>query len=150
VALYGDNLGAAAKLRPVMHLHARLLAIHPGKAGSGVSYGGTHVLESDTLLGVVPIGYADGYQRRLSGRAMMLVNGQLAPVLGRVCMNMTIIDVGHIRPAPLPGDEVVLLGCQGGREIAIADLADQAGTISYELMCSLGAGLRHYYRQGMD
>jgi alanine racemase len=147
VALYGDNLDSGAPLRPVMRLHSRLLSVHPGKAGSGVSYGGLHVLERDTQLGVVPIGYADGYLRSLSGRAMMLVNGRLAPVLGRVCMNMTIIDLGHISPTPKIGDEVVLVGSQGQEQIGIDLLARQAGTISYELMCSLGAGLRHYYRE---
>lgn len=149
VALYGGLPDAALKgkvsLRPAMELRSEIIAIKPARTGSRVSYGGTYTVPHNTFLAIVPVGYAEGYHRAMSGRAHVLINGAVAPLRGRVCMNMIIVDVGHIHPLPQLGDEVVLLGRQGEREISIEDLAEWSGTISYEIMCSLGACLPHHY-----
>ena len=149
IALYGGlpdpGLAAMSRLKPTMGLSSQVLAVHGAKAGSRVSYGGTWYVERDTTLAVVPIGYAEGYPRSLSNQGHMLINGQKAPIRGRVCMNMTMVEVSHIKPLPRPGDEVVLLGRQGDEEISVDELAALAGTISYEIMCGLGACLPHNY-----
>jgi alanine racemase len=91
-------------------------------------------------LAVLPVGYADGYDRRLSNTAHVLVHGKRAPVRGRVCMNLTMVDVTDVPEAALE-DEVVLLGAQGQRRIAAEDLAAWVGTIPYEIVTRLGAHL---------
>ncbi len=149
VALYGGlpdvSLAGAADLRAAMSLHARIIALHQARAGSQVSYGGTYTVPVDTHLAIVPIGYAEGYHRAASNRAHVLINGMIAQQRGMICMNMMMVDVGHMKPLPKVGDEVVLLGRQGGAQISIEDVAAFSGTISYEIMCSLGAGLPHRY-----
>jgi alanine racemase len=94
----------------------------------------------------VPVGYADGYSRLLSGKAHMLVKGQRARVTGRVCMDFTMIDVGHI-PDAGPGDEVVVLGTRGNETISADELADLTGTINYEVVAGLTSRLPVCYRK---
>jgi len=149
IALYGGlpdpaSAGQAA-LRGVMTYRSRLLAVRPARAGSAVSYGATWVAPRDTWLGVVPVGYSDGYLRAASNRAAMLVGGRPAPVRGRVCMNLIVIDLEGFDPLPRPGEEVVLLGRQGQAEISADQLGDWAGTIGYEITCALGAANRRHY-----
>ena len=149
ISLYGGlpSPGAAgrAELRDAMSFRSRLLAVRLAPAGTLVSYGGTYQVPRDTWLGVVPVGYSEGYPRTLSNRAVMLVGGRRVPVRGRVCMNLTMLDLGGLEPRPRPGDQVVLLGRQGEQEIALEELAQWADTISYEITCSLGAANpRHY------
>lgn len=150
IVLYGglpDPASAGrAKLRGVMSYRSRLLAVRPAPAGSAVSYGATWVAPRDTWLGVAPVGYSDGYLRAASNRAAMLVGGHLAPVRGRVCMNLTVIDLEGFDPRPQVGDEVVLLGRQGSAEISADQLGQWAGTISYEVLCALGAANRRRYQ----
>jgi alanine racemase len=149
VALYGGlpdlSLKGQNALRPVMSLHSRIISLHSAKAGSRISYGGTYQFDRDTLIATVPVGYSEGYPRSLSNRGFMLVNGRRAPVRGRVCMNMTMVEVDHITPLPQAGDQVTLLGRQGEAIITIDDLAEWAGTIGYEIMCRLGASLERQY-----
>lgn len=151
IVLYGGlpapQAAGLADLRPVMSYRSRLLAVRPAPAGTLVSYGATWRAARDTWLGVVPVGYADGYLRSLSNQGQMLVNGQLAPVRGRVCMNLTVLELDSVRPLPRPGDPVVLLGRQGGQAIGPDLLAGWAGTISYEITCALGAANRRHYSQ---
>lgn len=146
IALYGclpdpASLGRAA-LRPVMSYGTRLLALRRLAAGDAVSYGATWRAPDPTWLGVLPVGYSDGYPRALSNRGQVLVGGELAPLRGRVCMNLTMVDLGGLARLPAVGDEVVLLGRQGRREITAEQLGDWAGTISYEITCGLGAANR--------
>jgi alanine racemase len=89
------------------------------------------------MIATLPVGYADGYQRLLSNRGQVLVDGQRAPVAGRVCMDLTMIDVTDIRKVQ-QGDEVVLLGRQGDAEISADEMAAWANTISYEILTSIG------------
>jgi alanine racemase len=106
-------------------------------AGHGVSYNRTCVLPRDSVVGIVPVGYADGYPLALSGRGAVLVQGRRCPVLGRVTMDYCIVDLTDL-PGPCgPGDSVVLFGRQGADEITIADLARAAGTIPYDILCGL-------------
>lgn len=142
ISLYGGlpspGSAGAAPLKDAMSLTTRLIAVRKVAAGTPVSYGCTWTAPADTVLGVVPLGYANGYLRGLSGRAQALVGGRRAPLRGRVCMNLCVLELG-IGAAERPGDEVVLLGEQQGERIGLEELAGWAGTISYELTCALGA-----------
>ena len=143
IALYGglpdDESAGVLSLKGVMSFSTRLIQVREITAGTKVSYGGTWTAKRDTTLGVIPVGYADGYPRALSNRAMALVMGQRVPLRGRVCMNLCMLDMGGLSQKPQVGEPVVLLGRQGGEEILLDELAEWAGTIGYELSCSLGA-----------
>lgn len=131
-------------LRPAMALRARIALLKPARAGEFISYGCTYRVPGDTVLAVVPVGYADGYPRSLSGRAEALVGGQRCPVVGRVCMDSIILDVGKL-PTCRVGDEVVLLGKQGEETITVEELAGWAGTITQEIMARMGSRLPRVY-----
>ena len=111
---------------------------------SPISYGGTFVTCRESIIATVPVGYADGYKRSLSNKAAVLIRGRRAPVVGRVTMDLTMADVTAIEGVQ-PGDEVVLLGTQGGETISAEEMAGWADTISYEIVTSIGRGVpRHY------
>jgi alanine racemase len=134
-------------LQPVMAVRARIVQLREVPAGTPLSYGGRTVTRRRSRVAVVPVGYADGYAWRLTGRAEALVRGRRVPVAGSVTMDMTLLDVTEAG-AEL-GDEVVLLGRQGNEEITAAELAAHAGTISWEILCHLGLRLpRRYVREG--
>lgn len=126
--------------KPVMKVKSRLALVKRLKKGHPVSYDRTFVTVRDSLMAVIPVGYADGYLRAFSNRAEVLVRGQRAPVAGRVCMDLTVVDVTEIKGAS-EGDEVVMLG----EGIGCDELARWAGTNSYEIMTSLGGGARRLY-----
>ncbi|MBW2366108.1 MAG: alanine racemase, partial [Deltaproteobacteria bacterium] len=123
-------------LRPAMELKARIIHLKRVPAGFKVSYGSTYETKATTTIATVPIGYGDGYSRLLSSRGHMLVRGQRAPVAGRVCMDLTMIDVGHIPDTAL-GDEVVLFGRQGGASLSIDEIASTLNTINYEVVTTV-------------
>jgi alanine racemase len=134
-------------LRPVMSVRARIVQIRDVPAGTPVSYGGRTVTRRRSRIAVVPVGYADGYAWRLTGKAEVLVRGRRVPLAGSVTMDMTLLDVTDTG-AEL-GDEVVLLGRQGNEEVTALELARHAGTISWEILCHLGLRLpRRYVRGG--
>ncbi len=146
IALYGvDPLAQAADLAPVMSVAARIVQLREVPAGTPLSYGGRTVARRRSRIAVVPVGYADGYAWRLTGRADALVRGRRVPIAGSVTMDMTLLDVtdtgGEV------GEEVVLLGRQGGEEVSAAELARHAGTISWEILCHLGLRLPRRYRR---
>lgn len=120
-------------LRPVMTWKTRIAQVKAVTAGDFVGYGRTFRSTRSTLLAVLPVGYADGYDRSLSNSAFAIVRGVRAPVLGRVCMNMTMLDVSDV-PGAAEGDEVVLLGAQGDERVTAEDLARLASTINYEIV----------------
>ncbi len=126
-------------LRPALSWKARIIQVKPVAAGSYVGYGCSWRAETDTLLGVLPLGYYDGYDRGLGG-AHVLVRGRRAPVRGRVMMNLTLVDLTHI-PEAARGDEVVLIGTQGEETVSAEMLAEWAGTINYEILARLGGHL---------
>lgn len=138
---------ARTDLRPVMSVKARIVQLREVPAGTPVSYGGRTVTRRRSRIAVVPVGYADGYAWRLTGKAQALVRGRRVPVAGSVTMDMTLLDVTDAG-AEL-GDEVVLLGRQGEEEITATELAVHAGTISWEILCHLGLRLpRRFVREG--
>ena len=136
IALYGYPPVQQAKgLRPAMRWTARAVYVKTIQPGERVSYGGLFEAKEETRVMTVPVGYADGYRRGLTGKGCVLVRGQRAPILGRVCMDQIMVDVTHI-PDAQAGDEVVLLGAQGNDMIDADEMAAWLGTISYEVICS--------------
>ena len=123
-------------LKPVLSWKTRILQLKKVPAGSSISYGQTFVTKRESLIATLPLGYADGYPRLLSNCGEVLVSGKRAPVVGRVCMDLTMIDVTDIEKIQ-PGDEVVLLGRQGDAEISADEMAAWANTISYEILTSI-------------
>jgi alanine racemase len=123
-------------LRPVMTLKARIVHLKRVPAGTPISYGSTWRSPGPTVIATVPVGYGDGYSRSLSNRGEMLVRGRRAPIAGRVCMDLTMIDVGKI-DGTRAGDEVVLIGRQGDEAITAEQVAAAVGTINYEITTGL-------------
>jgi alanine racemase len=144
--LYGivpPPLAATIALRPALSLSSRIVAVKGLRAGEGTGYGMKTVVERATTIAVVPAGYADGLDLRLSGRGHMLVRGRRAPIVGSVCMDMAMIDVTGTDVAP--GDEVVILGRQDDEMMDVREMAAAVGTIPYELLCRLGARIQRVY-----
>lgn len=130
-------------LRPAMTVHARLAAVKRIPAGAGVSYGHAWHAPVDTVVGLVPAGYADGLPRSASPGAVVSVNGRRVPVVGRVCMDQFVIDLGP-GSAERPGDDVVLFGA-GSTDPSADDWADAAGTISYEILTGIRGRIARRY-----
>ena len=132
-------------LRPALALKARITQLRDMQPGQTLSYGGTCTLSRPARVGLVPLGYADGYSRRLSNRASVLVRGQRCPVVGAVCMDQFLIDVTDV-PAPTVGEEVVLLGPSAPECISVAELAAWMDGIAHEVVSQLAPRLpRHYH-----
>lgn len=154
ISLYGyfpDGAPARARavvpmlqLRPVMSLKTRIVQIKELGTGSGISYGHTFVTRRQSRIAVLPIGYADGYLRKLSNRGEVLIGGKRAPVCGRVCMNATMVDITDLERVQT-GDEVVLLGQQGEEGITADEIAAWMETISYEVLCLFGTCNERFY-----
>ena len=121
-------------LTPAMRLLSRVSYVKPLPPGREISYGGTFVTSRPTVVATVPVGYADGYRRSLSGRFYVLVRGQRAPILGRVCMDQMMVDVTDI-PGVQAGDTVTLIGTDGDETISMEDIAAAAGSFNYEFAC---------------
>jgi alanine racemase len=135
-------------LRPVLSLKSRVARLTPLAPGESVSYGRTWRAPRSSLIGLVMCGYADGLPRALSNRGSVLVRGRRAPIVGRVCMDMCMVDLSDI-PDVAVDDEVVIIGRQGEEEIAADEVAELCGTISYEILCGISARVpRLYLRQG--
>lgn len=145
VALYGIDPTLAPsvdrKLRPVMKWTAPLVGIKDVRKGTYVGYARTWQAERDTRIGLVPVGYADGYPRCYSNRASVLVHGRRAPVVGRISMDLTTIDLGNV-PAACVGDEVTLLDSDPLSPVSVYELARWADTIPYEVFCRIGPRIK--------
>lgn len=138
IALYGYGPHAAQRgLQPILTWKTRIAALRDIPAGEPVSYNATYRAERPTRIALLPIGYADGYNRLLSNRGEVLVRGKRAPIAGRVTMDQTMIDVTEV-PEAAVGDDVVLIGEQGSDRITADDIAAHAGTIAYEVLCAIG------------
>ena len=141
IMLYGaypsPEMATEVTLKPVLSWKTRILQIKKVPAESSISYGQTYVTKRPSLIATLPLGYADGYSRLLSNRGEALVNGKRAKIAGRVCMDLTMLDVTDIANAQ-QGDEVVLLGRQGDAEISADEMAAWINTISYEIFTSIG------------
>lgn len=131
-------------LRPAMQFKTRVTYVKKITAGTAVSYGCTYTAPADTYLATLPVGYADGYNRRLSNQASVLIRGRRRPVVGRICMDQTMVDIGPVCDVAV-GDEAVLFGRQGNEEITVTSLADMLGTINYELVCAVSARVPRVY-----
>jgi alanine racemase len=148
--LYGYNPleeGAfGAELRQVLSLITRIAFIKRVPQGVPISYGRTFTTKRESIIATLPIGYADGYSRSLSNKGTALVRGIRVPVVGRVCMDMCMIDVTDV-PGAREGDDVVLIGGQGSERITADDIAVKIGTIAYEVLCGISSRVPRIYQQ---
>lgn len=151
LGLYGYQSGTPVAddphLRPVLSWSTHIVQLRNLDPGQSVSYNRTFRAARPTHVAILPIGYADGYSRHLSNKGSVLVHGRRTPVIGRVCMDMTMIDVTDIPHAQV-GDEVMLIGTQEGETITADDLAAWQGTIPYEVLCAIGPRVRRVYVGG--
>jgi alanine racemase len=142
ISLYGSppspSRSWGVDLKPVMSFTTQVLQLKRLPPGSSISYGGTYTTTDWCDLAVLPVGYCNGYPRLLSNRGEVLVKGRRAPIRGRVCMNLTMVEVSHI-PEVAAGEPIILLGEDGGNRLTADDLAGWAETISYEIYCALGS-----------
>ena len=138
-------------LRPAMSVHARITNVSQPPMSEGVSYGLHYRSTGSVKICTLPIGYADGYNRALSSRAQVIYNGQLCNQVGNICMDQCMFEIDMrsrgTRPRldPQIGDEVLLVGAQGGARISIDDMAEQIGTIPHELCCAFGLRMPKVY-----
>jgi alanine racemase len=155
--LYGMAPGCADDwrgLRPAMTLKTSVILCKQLPPGSPISYGRQFVTEHESLIATIPIGYADGFSRRLSGRASVLLQGRRVPVVGRICMDTCMIDVSELRRQPVRvGDEVTVFGpagtTSGDTPVSVDEVADWLDTINYEVTCLIGRRVpRVYLRDG--
>lgn len=135
--LYGGDPFENSGLEPAMTVKARILDVRRLGRGTPVSYGRTFYTMRESVVGVVPAGYADGLHRAGSNRLEFLVRGKRVPVIGRICMDLTMIDLTELDEVS-PGEEVVIIGKQGEEEIRVEEFAKRIGTIPYEVMTSFG------------
>ncbi len=134
-------------IRPALSWHSRVTHVKTLPAGRAVSYGGTFVTQKATVVATVPVGYADGYRRSLSGKFYVLIRGKRAPILGRVCMDQMMVDVTDI-PGVALNDKVVLVGSDGDETITMEAIAAAAGSFNYEFVCGISRRVPRLYRRG--
>ena len=132
------------ELQPLMRWTTEPLQLKDIPAGARVSYGGHFTAQRDTRLMILPVGYRDGYRKGFEGKAQVLVKGQRAPVVGSICMDLCMVDITDVPNVKL-GDEVVLMGPQGDEELTAYELAQWAGTIPYEIPCSISDRVSRTY-----
>ena len=135
-----------AGVRPVMSWRTRVTLVKEVSTGETIGYGCSHRTTRRSRIVTLPVGYADGYPRALSNRGRVIVHGQLAPIVGRVSMDLTIIDVTDINREVNAGDLITLIGTDGKSSISAEELAAEAGTISYELTCGIGGRVAREYK----
>jgi len=153
IALYGIppslNLTSVPPLKPVMRIKTEILFLKSVAPGTSIGYGRSFMTARESLIATLPVGYYDGYSWSLSNRGRVLVRGEKCPVVGRVCMDLCMVDVSQV-PEACVGDEVVLLGNQGTQQITAIDLAAWMGTIPYEVVCSVGRRVPRIYLSNGD
>jgi alanine racemase len=147
--LHPAGVAPGIDVAPIMGWKSRLVSVRRVPAGSTISYARSFTTQRDSVIGVVPVGYGHGYPLRLSGRGSMLVSGRRVPIVGRVTMDMTMVDLTDLPAVPRDGDDVVLVGKQGDELISFHDVAGWADTICYEVMCMISKRVpRTYFRRG--
>ena len=152
IALYGcapdRDCAGLLDLRPVMTLRTTIAQIRDVAAGTPISYGRTFTAPHDLRMAVLPVGYADGLSRSLSGRARFRLHGADVPVIGRICMDMCMVDITNVPQAKV-GDELTLFGYdEDGQCVPVERLAEASGTISYEILCTLSKRIARLYYSG--
>lgn len=147
--LYGlypnEKIAESVKLKPALSLKTRIIFLKHTPAGRSISYGRTHTTARDTIIATLPIGYADGLNRHLSNRSEVIVRGKRVPIVGRICMDHTMIDVGCVNGVRT-GDEVVIIGSQGKETITVEEIARLLNTIPYEVVCWISARVPRLYK----
>ncbi|HVA91713.1 MAG TPA: alanine racemase [Chloroflexota bacterium] len=147
--LYGyrpdPTVAPGLALAPVMELHSALVRVETLPAGTRIGYGHTHMLAEATRVGLVPIGYADGLPRAISGVGYLVVGGRRTPIIGRVSMDQCSLDLNDV-PGAKEGDPVCVMGEQGSANVWADDLAAWAGTVSYEILCGISLRVPRHYR----
>jgi alanine racemase len=143
-----NSLLAQVHTEPVLSFHTRVGIVKDLPGGTGISYGRTYTLQRDSRVAVLTAGYGDGLPRAASNRAQVLIRGQRCPVLGRVTMDQTVVDVTGV-PGVACGDEVVLVGRQQGAEISLAEFSRWADTIPWETLCSVTKRVPRIYKTAL-
>lgn len=144
IGLYGLHpQGKRSNLHPAMSFKCRIAAARRVPAGSAISYGASYITKKETTIAILPVGYADGVSRRLSNQGEVLIDGNRFPIIGKVCMDHCMVDVGDF-PIEI-GQEVTLIGRQGNQEITVEDWADWLGTINYEVPCMISERVPRIY-----
>ena len=133
-------------LRPALTWHSRVTHVKTLPVGREISYGGTFVTSRPTVVATIPVGYADGYRRSLSGKFYVLIRGKRAPILGRICMDQMMVDVTDI-PGVALNDKVVLVGTDGGEVITMETIAAAADSFNYEFVCGISRRVPRLYRK---
>ena len=137
-----------ADLRPAMSLTSKVIFVKDVKAGTGIGYGWSYIADHDIKVATVSAGYADGYPRAQSNKGRVIIHGQYAPIIGRVCMDQFMVDVSHIDGVKVR-DDVILIGRDGDKEISVEEVAEPANSFNYELVCNIGRRVpRVYVRDG--
>jgi alanine racemase len=153
IMIYGhfpfSEISSHLPLRPALTFRTEIGHLKSLQPGESVSYGRSFIASRETQVAILPVGYADGYDRRLSNRAQVLVQGRPAPVIGIICMDMTAVDVTDI-PGAKVGDEVILLGRQGKEGILAEQIATWLDTISYEVLTRIGSRVERVYLPGEE
>lgn len=140
---------SSVDLIPAMELRTKIVNLKTVPAGCGVSYGHTFVTHRETRIATIPVGYADGYPRALSSKGRVIVNGQFAPIIGRVCMDQFMIDVTDIEGELNIEDEVILMGSDNGCTISAEEIGDMSASFNYEFVCGVARRVpRIYFKDG--
>ena len=149
--LYPSNylMNKVLDLKPVMSVKANVVNVKTIAAGTSVSYGRKFTSDRESVIATIPIGYADGYSRALSGQVEVLVGGKRCPVVGNICMDQCMIDVSDIPDVKI-GTEVVIMGQQGDEQITADEFATKLGTINYEIVCRFGLRLPKVFIGGNE
>jgi alanine racemase len=150
IALYGlwpsdETDRSRIDLRPVMTLRSRVIGLKSVPAGFAVSYGSTYRTSGPTRIATIALGYADGLNRLLSSKGFILLGGQRCPIIGRVCMDLVMVDASHAPDIALE-DEAVAIGCQAGQCITAEEVAASVGTINYEIATSITGRVKRVYK----
>lgn len=148
IALYGYHTLPQAvqydELHPILSLRSTVMQLRTIKPGDSISYNRTFIAKRPSIIAVLPIGYADGYSRKLSNKGCVLIKGRRAPVVGLVCMDMTMVDVTDL-PSVRVGDAVTVIGRDGNDAIWADEIAQWSGTIPYEVLCAIGPRIPRVY-----
>lgn len=139
-----DFVDKSLHLRPALEWHSRVFHVKTLPAGRFVGYGGTFVTDRETVVATIPVGYADGYPWCLSNKGRVILHGQYAPIIGRVCMDLMMVDVTGI-PDVREGDDVTLIGRQGDACLSVEEVGRDAHSFSYELLCRLARRVPRVY-----
>jgi len=140
-----SDVAKKLRLRPALRLKTKVVYVKPVSRGRSISYGRTYVTKKDTNIATIPVGYGDGYSRDLSNRGHVLIKGRRLPIVGRVCMDMSMVDAGRSRTVK-PGDDVVLIGKQGKDAVTVEEIARLSNTIPYEVVCNIGRRVPRIYK----